>query len=90
MKLKLQIVYQCPFGLVLHFYCFEMVCLMQDVNVVSMPFRAETPFLPEAAKVWKNYKALVSMPFRADAPFLRKNACRRIQKRLLCINALSG
>ena len=57
---------------------------------VSMPSRASTPFLLRWLQFVTIVNIGVSMPFRADAAFLRKNACRRIQKRLLCINALSG
>ena len=38
------ILYQCPFGLKLHFYGMEH-CSYWRIFIVSMPFRAKAPFL---------------------------------------------
>ena len=42
------VLYQCPFGLVLHFYRKGLIMLNITVERVSMPSRAGTPFLQNA------------------------------------------
>ena len=63
--------YQCPFGLKLHFYYIDKNINIKEEIIVSMPSRAETPFLP-VSKVINDItiNPFVSMPFRAKAPFL--------------------
>ena len=61
--------YQCPLGLKLHFYLDEII---ENTNrkYVSMPSRADAPFL-HTVNSWDYWKIYwVSMPFRAETPFL--------------------
>ena len=87
--------YQCPFGLVLHFYyqdfdrevlvvgCINALSGWDSISTrlsiwqefkpkkVSMPFRANAPFLQGTISESGSGCYWVSMPFRADALFLR-------------------
>ena len=63
--------YQCPLGLVLHFYEIDLTILSQINSQVSMPSRASAPFLHSERRSLKKQTACVSMPSRASAPFLR-------------------
>ena len=63
--------YQCPFGLRLHFYYTVVTGMIHMSRLVSMPFRAETPFLLKKMLLRQQLQNLVSMPFRAETPFLR-------------------
>ncbi len=62
--------YQCPLGLVLHFYGWSSM-EHRSLCRVSMPFRASTPFLPLQCIHITIYMIPVSMPSRAEAPFLQ-------------------
>ena len=63
-----EFLYQCPLGLVLHFY-FVSSANKTGPIMVSMPFRANAPFLRDLTVLYA-LDDYVSMPFRANAPFL--------------------
>ena len=77
--------YQCPFGLELHFYFF-----LQDTKIfdstVSMPFRAGTPFLPYNLPHWgkaayfcinalSGWNSISTVPLRKPRFYAVSGAC---------------
>ena len=80
--------YQCPLGLMLHFYKNYEENRTKK-NWVSMPFRAGAPFLRESYCNYCSYFFFVSMPSRAGAPFLHGGINMKLIDNA-SINVLSG
>ena len=84
------VLYQCPFGLVLHFYRKGLIMLNITVERVSMPSRAGTPFLRLDEGYYRQDEVAVSMPSRAGTPFLQNAWVVEMIEDGRSINALSG
>ena len=62
--------YQCPLGLELHFYGWSSM-EHRSLCRVSMPSRAEAPFLQVINVFVYDSGEIVSIPSRASTPFLQ-------------------
>ena len=64
--------YQCPLGLVLHFYiAFIIILVVIAAAMYQCPFRLVLHFYNASEESHFVAEKNVSMPFRASAPFLR-------------------
>ena len=63
--------FQCPLGLIPHFYILESAAVYTSSLSVSMPSRAYTSFLPNPLDIENGFRAAVSMPSRAYTSFLQ-------------------
>ena len=67
---EMKTLFQCPLGLIPHFYATQQGSAQRKNNVVSMPSRAYTSFLPTGMSGRVDVY-IVSMPSRAYTSFLR-------------------
>ena len=82
--------YQCPLGLVLHFYiAFIIILVVIAAAMYQCPFRLVLHFYNASEESHFVAEKNVSMPFRASASFLRTRLLLKLQE-INCINALSG
>ena len=82
--------YQCPFGLRLHFYHGRIKKEARRELDVSMPFRAGAPFLLNDNVYHPLVKRMYQCPLGLMLHFYVSDVLRKIYSWADCINALSG